>query len=690
MSPDDDRNNAAPGPAAPAPPAAPPPAPPRRRRPPWEDIFAVAWRPIAVYALAWIAAVVVVWEINHAGILYDFITSPDNRDVRVAQEVARVALLRMLPVGVAGALFCAWRVLRRVVRGQVVKTPACLWLAVAGIAVPFLYLPGVEYQNIYLVGAMVVCLGVAVAYVLRDGLLARPHGGWRHWDLSRRRAWWLTLAAWLTFALVMGFLAHWRFITFHAEPYDCSWETNAVWGITHHGLPSISIGADPFYRHKHLPAVYFDAHAPFAYYLYAPFYALIPDSRTLLWLQALWMGAGAIGAYLIGRTWFRREWAGVVLAWVYAFNPGIQGHCLHDIHANVLAIPTVVLAAGLMEVRRVRAAVAVAFLAAIIREETALFSACLGLFWMFSRRDRTRVRAGALVVGWSLLVLLLITKVLMPGFGGQPRWTHFNLFFRGVGIGSAIGSFLLNPWGAVMSATQSNKADFFWMAFVPVGFLVLWGTRAGWFALAALALLVASGNPSFFTQGMNYSAPIGIAATMMAFMGARAWLLARRNRSAVELDANRMTILAYLFVVALAGNLLYGNILSKTYQFEYGEVPYRRTSQYDYRWRLGSVATLPPYGQRERDLWDVIRRVPKGVPIATSWSINPQLSSRDVAVILPYMADTNPVDNHPRYVVVDKLPPMTEAPEKWWLRFRGDPAWRVYYENREAVIFERR
>jgi len=51
------------------------------------------------------------------------------------------------------------------------------------------------------------------------------------------------------------------------------------------------------------------------------------------------------------------------------------------------------------------------------------------------------------------------------------------------------------------------------------------------------------------------------------------------------------------------------------------------------------------------------------------------------------MADTNPVDNHPRYVVVDKLPPMTEAPEKWWLRFRADPAWRVYYENREAAIF---
>jgi hypothetical protein len=61
-----------------------------------------------------------------------------------------------------------------------------------------------------------------------------------------------------------------------------------------------------------------------------------------------------------------------------------------------------------------------------------------------------------------------------------------------------------------------------------------------------------------------------------------------------------------------------------------------------------------------------------------------------VAVILPYMAETNPPDNHPKYVVVDKLPPIMDPAEKWWVRFRNDPAWRVYFENRVAAIFERR
>ena len=667
------------------------PPEPRRKRPPWEDIVAGSWRPVALTTLAWIAAVVIVWEIIRGGDVYDFIVAADNRDVRVAQDASRLMLLWMLPVGIAGALATSFIILRRVVRGQAVRPPPILWAVIAGMGLPFLAVPGVEFENFYMAGLIVIAFSTALAYALRAYLLERASTSWRRWDLSRVNAWRLTLAAWLTFILVMGFLSHWRFITFHAEPYDSSWETNAVWGITHHGIPTVSIGADPFYRRAHLPANYFDLHTPFSYYLYAPFYLVWPDARVLLWLQAIWMGAGSLGAYLIGRKWLGREWAGALLAWVYVLNPGVQNHCLHDIHANFLAIPTVVLAAGLMEAGRVRAAVLTAFVAALCREETALYSACLGLFWMFSfGGDRRRLRSGLVVVVGSAVILVLVTGVLMPASGGQPRWSHFNLFFRGAGIGSVLGSFLLNPWGSLRAASAPDKLDLFWMSFVPAGLLALWGVRAWWFALASLALLVASGNASFFTVGVNYSAPIGIATTMISYMGARSWLLARRNRTLTEFSANRMAVMAYLGATAMAGNILWGNILSKTYQLEYGQPPFRRSSQYEYHGRSGSVAVLPPYGQRERDLWDAIGRVPKGVPIATSWSINPQLASRDVAVILPNLAETNPPDNHAKYVVVDKLPPIMEPAEKWWVRFRNDPAWRVYFENRAAVIFERR
>jgi hypothetical protein len=82
--------------------------------------------------------------------------------------------------------------------------------------------------------------------------------------------------------------------------------------------------------------------------------------------------------------------------------------------------------------------------------------------------------------------------------------------------------------------------------------------------------------------------------------------------------------------------------------------------------------------------------VPRDAAVATSWSTNPQLSNRGIAVILPYLGENNPPASRPTYVVIDKLPPLIEAPEHHIQRFRNDPAWAVDYENASGVVFKRR
>src|SRR6185503_19967115 len=175
--------------------------------------------------------------------------------------------------------------------------------------------------------------------------------------------------------------------------------------------------------------------------------------RMILWMQAMWLGAGAAGVYLCGRKWLRTRWAGVALAWIYLLNPFIQNFGLHDIHANVLAVPTLMLAMGLMEAGRLKTALGVAIFAAMSREETGLYAACLGLYWTFSSGgNRRRVRAGLVLIAVSMLLLVLVTGVLMPAFGGQPRWGHFPFFFGEPGMASQIEAFLRNPVGALTAA----------------------------------------------------------------------------------------------------------------------------------------------------------------------------------------------------------------------------------------------
>jgi hypothetical protein len=102
------------------------------------------------------------------------------------------------------------------------------------------------------------------------------------------------------------------------------------------------------------------------------------------------------------------------------------------------------------------------------------------------------------------------------------------------------------------------------------------------------------------------------------------------------------------------------------------------------------VTELPAFGQRERDIWEAIDKVPPDVNVSTSWALNAQFSTRNVGLTLPYLGESNPPDNRVTWVIIDKLPPMTLPPEKDALRFRNDPGWVVAYENAHAVVFKRR
>ncbi|HVR63381.1 MAG TPA: DUF2079 domain-containing protein [Polyangia bacterium] len=663
-----------------------PAADPAPRR--WDDLFAVAWRPLAIINAAGLALGLFAWSLVHADLLPDLFARAADAGVRDAQRQARFWLQVVVAVAMVPALAASLVVLRRLRARRPLPSLSVLGVVIAAIPLPAFGVPGFEFAHPFLAGMAVLLFALALARALRDHWPARwlPSG-----DLSARAAWLAVLGGWLFFVGWMGFLAHWRFITFHAELYDTAWETNAVHGIVTHGLPSISSGSGDFYFNgQRLPVTYFDTHTPFFYYLYAPFYALYKDTRTLLWLQAMVMGAGAFGIYLFARRWLRSRGLAVVAALAYLLHPAVQGHCLHDIHANPLAIPTTLLALGLMEAGRPRWALALAFLTAVTREETAIYAACIGVFWLFTARTRPRAVAGLAVIVGSGVILVLVTQVLMPAFGGKPRWSHFTMFFdNGAPIGAALRAIFLNPVGAFVQAVQPYKVEFAWLALVPWGLCAVRGWKGGWFLLTPLALQVPTDHRDFFAAGINYSAPFIPAAIIMSVFGMRGLIL-RRPVHVASLPRRRLTVAAFVIVCALFSDFLWGNIAAKSYKLEYGMWPYRRTVRYHYENQIAYTARLPRFGERERGLWDVIHHVPPKVPISTSWSINPQLSNRDISLHYPHMGEGHQPEARPNYIVLDKLPPeMDHATEAEIDALRADPAWRVYYENRWGVIFER-
>jgi uncharacterized membrane protein len=645
---------------------------------PWELVIVRAWRKVGATLAAALSIASIAWQVGHPNLAFNFVFHPD--------VVARVAFFsqRMVLVGLAAgagllALPLCIRALRRVRRGGDAGPLHREIFLVSLMPMPLLGVPGIELEHPLITGLFVVGVAAALAWVVQREAHRLP--AWP--DLTRRQAVVAVAGATVLFASVIGFLSYWRYITFHSQLCDSTWETNAVWGIVHHGYPTISVNAW-MYDGKPLPAPYFNNHVPFGSYLFAPFFALYQKGSTIMWLQAAFMGLGAIGAYLVGKSWLGSRLAGALAAWLYVLNPVVQSLCLHDMHPNILVIPATLLAVGLMENGRPRAAIGCAIFVALCHEETPVYAAALGLYWMFSGEDRRRFRLGLAVVAFAGIAMVSISGKLMSAFGGHPRWDHFNLFFdERRSSGSLMGALLLNPIGALVGSANDLKLDYLALSLASLGGLAIFGWRALWFALPTALLMLPANSDGFYAPGMNYSTPLVPAVLLMSLAGlARQW-------KRTDARARRAALFAYVATAALFGNFLWGNIASKTFKLEYGFAPFKRQNQYNYRAMTGYMDALPPFGPAERALWEVVDHVPAKASVATSWAVNPQLATRDVSLGLTFSGGNPAPAERVDYVVIDKLPQLQVATEPDMARFRADPRFKVFYENEGGVIFQR-
>ncbi len=660
---------------------------------PWEEILAKGWRKVAALALAALGAASFIWQLGHQSLLFGLLLAARDGNVREQQIADRRELFQLSVALLVPAALLALRELWRIRNGRVPAKVHVELLLFSLAVLPPLRLPTFEVQHPYLTALFVVWFSGAFAFAM-SRLLPRFQRKWH--EPSTKACWWMVGAAWLSFVAVMGFLSHWRYITFHAQPCDLSFEVNAVWGIVHHGLPMNSVGAF-MYGDKPLPQPYLNNHTPYIYYLFAPFYALFEDARTLLWLQAMAMGAGAFGVYLFARQWLASGLLGVLAAWLYVLHPNIQSYCLHDLHANTLAIPTLLLALGLMEQGRHRWAMLFGVLTMLCREETPLYSAGLSLFWVLGSTDRARIRWGLLLLASSALWLVVNSRYIMPAFGGQPRWEHFSLFFDSPdSLASAGKALVLNPSGALYGFANDLSITYLVYCLVPAGFLALWGLRAAWLILPAAGLMLTSGSPGFYCPGMNYSAPLVPAAIVMGIGGWRWWLQRpARGGTSVATGGNQASgvarsigVTAYVLAAGVLCSYLYGNFLSKGYHLEYGYSPLRRQNDYSRADMSGWVTELPPFGRQERAVWAALSHVPKHASVASSWTVTPQLSDRGVSLTLNY--STPQAADRVDIIVIDKLPMMQVRTEPLLAALRQDERFRLRFENEGAAVFERR
>jgi uncharacterized membrane protein len=130
------------------------------------------------------------------------------------------------------------------------------------------------------------------------------------------------------------------------------------------------------------------------YALMAPFYLVAPSPLTLLVVESVVVGLGALPVYWLAREKLGSAWAGVSLALVYLLLPVVQNGNLYELRERPMAGTFLLFAFYFWYKRRLGWFSLFGALALCCRPENGLVLVMLGLYgWLVARRERAKDRA---------------------------------------------------------------------------------------------------------------------------------------------------------------------------------------------------------------------------------------------------------------------------------------------------------
>jgi uncharacterized membrane protein len=326
-----------------------------------------------------------------------------------------------------------------------------------------------------------------------------------------------------------------------------------------------------------LAAPYFSQHAEFLLYVLLPFYALVPRSETLFFLQSLLIVGAAVPLYLLARRWLASAWAACALVVIYVSSPAVHGPLLFDFHFLPLSAFFILWAAWFWTRRRWLAFWLAVLLALCCREDVAIGVAAVGVGLALCGRTRR--------TAWALIALGVlwfggVKFVWMARFGPTSFSDYYALLIpRGEeGFGAVVRTLLSNPLYSLSRSLSADKLLLALQLLLPLAFLPV--RQRG-----TLFLLV----PGLIVVGLSTSqAAIG----QIQFHYATHFLpyvfIATAIALAVRSRADRAVLWPPMLLGALVCTLQFGAFFAPTFKtsfhevsFDYGPADIERRAQFD-------------------------------------------------------------------------------------------------------------
>ena len=281
----------------------------------------------------------------------------------------------------------------------------------------------------------------------------------------------LVIAAVLLYIVVFGVASAMRHYNFLTQAWDMG-IFDQMFGNAAHGR---AFGGTI----EELPN-HFGVHMSPWLYVLLPVYMLFPSPYTLLILQTLFLGLGAIPVYLLARRILNNKKIPALVAGAYLLYPALHWINLYDFHPIAFFIPLALAGFYFLECERWLLGVVFTLLAASTEEGAIIAIAAMGVYFVFrnlSGAGKKKAIAGGIIFLLAVLYLIISAKVIMPAFGGGivriDRYANL-----GATSDEIVKNIFLRP--GLMLATIFTKQKLFYLFWIslPVAFLPLFAPRS--------------------------------------------------------------------------------------------------------------------------------------------------------------------------------------------------------------------
>ena len=421
----------------------------------------------------------------------------------------------------------------------------------------------------------------------------------------------------LLFTAYFSWLAIARHQMFRSSAMDLGYTTQVVWNTLHgrafefstYQNAPIDLPLEKFKRTDNLLGFHVEL-------LLAPIsllYLIFPDPITLLVLQVIVVGLGALPTFWIARKRLESEWAGLAFAAVYLLAPALNGAILSDFHAVTLTSTLFLFAFYFLEEDRPWAFLAMIVVALSAKEDIPLLVFMLGLYILLRRRER---RLGAATALLGLVWFVIATRVIQPHFNGLPASPFLQrMAIFGPTIEETIANALRQP-GLIFGWLARPEITAYLSGLLATGgFMPLLNPLVLLIGAPILAINIFSRWDWTYSEGAHYSASL-IPFVVVAAIYGTAWL-ARQIASRAGIPFRRTA--ETLAVVVLAVSLFH--------QWQIGLTPLAR----NYR--------PPVIGEHHRLGQEFARLIPPDASVSAQANLYPHIAHREHAYFFPAVND---------------------------------------------------